>query len=61
MITKLSKNNSNKTNKFFKFELGIRNALSYVLLGRARGFETKSAYEIFNSSVILQITYHCET
>ena len=92
MITKLSKNNSNKSNvvrvlpsfsnwlrrldlsssnpveaynrNFFRDmasknsreALGVRNAFSYV-----RGFESKSDYETLNSSVRLQIMYHCIT
>ena len=40
--------------------LGVRNALSYVHnIGMFRGFKSKSEYEIFNSSVQLQIMYHC--
>ena len=40
--------------------LGVRNAFSYIdNIGRLGGSNPKSEYEIFYSSVRLQIMYHC--
>ena len=42
--------------------LGVKNAFSYVYIGGGlEGSSPKSVYEIFNSSVRLQIMYHYVT